>query len=199
MDDDSSHSSKTGSDTSDLEDVEMDLGNLQSYDFEPETSALSDGDSESDSAEDDDVVINHENMARIGNTNWCRCNRCRSMTTYKESLCCKDDVPVDYFGESACIMEHEDFQNVCLNVAVLKTTLSMLNNLRGDNIVYVNDSIHYAAYRQFTWWVHNRLGKGVRQVIPSCAIWAIREKYPNGKQQLYSFLWKPEKKKTDYN
>ena len=39
MDDDSSHSSETGSDTSDLEDVEVDLGNLQPYDFEPETSA----------------------------------------------------------------------------------------------------------------------------------------------------------------
>ena len=38
MDDDSSHSSETGSDTSDLEDVEVDFGNLQPYDFEPETS-----------------------------------------------------------------------------------------------------------------------------------------------------------------
>ena len=25
------------------------------------------------------------------------------------------------------------------------------------------------CYKQFTWWVHIRLGKGVREVIPSCA------------------------------
>lgn len=39
-------------------------------------------------------------------------------------------------------------------------------------------SFRYAGYKQFTWWVHNHLGFGVRKVIPSCAVWAIRETYP---------------------
>ena len=45
-----------------------------------------------------------------------------------------------------------------------------LNDLRGDSINYVNNCAYrYVGYKQFTWWVHNYLGKGVRKVIPSCA------------------------------
>ena len=61
----------------------------------------------------------------------------------------------------------------------------MLNNLRGDALVYENDAFRYAAYRQFMWWIHNSLGKGVRRVIPSCAIWAIRNKYPQEEGKYY--------------
>ena len=46
------------------------------------------------------------------------------------------------------------------------------------NHIYIYRSYRFAGYKQFTWWIHNYLGKGVRNVIPSCAIWAIREKYP---------------------
>ena len=35
----------------------------------------------------------------------------------------------------------------------------------------------YAAYRQFIWWVHNKLGRNVRRVIPSCAICRIRAEF----------------------
>ena len=40
-------------------------------------------------------------------------------------------------------------------------------------------SYRFAGYKQFTWWIRNKLGKGVRKVIPSCALWAIRNKYPS--------------------
>ena len=37
----------------------------------------------------------------------------------------------------------------------------------------------YAAYHQFIWWVHDRLGRYVRKVIPACVVKAIRAVYPN--------------------
>ena len=40
-------------------------------------------------------------------------------------------------------------------------------------------SYRFAGYKQFSRWIHNRLGKGVRKVIPLCALWSIREKNPS--------------------
>ena len=183
----SSNNSESGS-NAESESNDIDLSNLRPYDFEPEISdgsAEENDDSQSSSSgeENDDDT----NVARIGNTDWCTCSRCRSMTTYEESICCKEDVPKDRLGEHVCITAHDDFAAVCLNEAVLKTTLSMLNNLRGDTLSYENNALRYAAYRQFTWWVYNRLGKGVRRVIPSCAIWAIRDKYPDSSDNYAPF------------
>ena len=39
-------------------------------------------------------------------------------------------------------------------------------------------SYRFAGYKQYIWWIYNILGKGVRNVIPSCAVWAIRYSFP---------------------
>ena len=144
------------------------INNLQPYDFEPDatTSHLS--------QQSDNVV--HMPPLKKGHTNWCICGKCRRMETEDESKCYREpgEVPGEYFGEHECITNNENFQTVCLHNEVLKTTLFMFNNVIGDDINTSNRSMRYAGYRQYTWWVHNRLGKGVRKVIPSCAIWAIR-------------------------
>ena len=101
------------------------------------------------------------------------------MNTEEESKCCLDtnEIPEEYFKGKQCITETESFSHICLLEEVLKTTLYGLNNLRGDTIHLCNRSLRYAAYRVFTWLVHNRLGQGVRKVIPSSAIWAIRNAF----------------------
>ena len=35
----------------------------------------------------------------------------------------------------------------------------------------------FAAYKQFTLWIYQRLGKGNEQVIPSCVLCCIRSVY----------------------
>ncbi|XP_040079177.1 uncharacterized protein LOC120850652 [Ixodes scapularis] len=37
----------------------------------------------------------------------------------------------------------------------------------------------YTAYRQFTWWVHHKLGRGNRVPLPSCAVQRIRREFPS--------------------
>ena len=34
------------------------------------------------------------------------------------------------------------------------------------------------GYKQFIWWVYQRLGKGRQRVIPSCVLWIIRGTFP---------------------
>lgn len=155
--------------------------NLRPYDFEPVPS------NHSPQRRDNNNML--PSQTRKGHTSWCICGKCKSMETEEESKCCReaDEVPEEYFGCHKCITNNENFKVVCLNREVLKTTLSALNNMRGDDIRISHRSMRYAGYRQYTWWVHNRLGKGVRKVIPSCAIWAIRDVYPELDKQYTPF------------
>lgn len=37
----------------------------------------------------------------------------------------------------------------------------------------------YVAYRQYTYWIHKKLGRKIRIAIPSCAVKKIRESFPS--------------------
>ena len=83
-----------------------------------------------------------------------------------------------------CITNHESFQAVVLNEDALYTHLVALNDMWSsylparDNVP--TKSYRYAAYRQFTWFAHNRrLGRGIRRRIPACVLRIIREKFPD--------------------
>ena len=61
----------------------------------------------------------------------------------------------------------------CLEKCILEIALTATNDMKGDNLS------KRITYKQFTWWIHSRLGKGVRKVIPSCVVWFIRKNYPS--------------------
>ena len=62
--------------------------------------------------------------------------------------------------------------NVCRAIKLAKGECDIL-------CLWLFKSYRFAGYKQFSWWIHNRLGKGVRRIIPSCALWSICQKSPS--------------------
>ena len=84
---------------------------------------------------------------------------------------------VTFFG---VIQGKSQFERVCLDPDVLQTALVLLANVRfhSYNQPIQNKTNRLAAYRQFTYWIHSRLGRHVRRVIPACVINQVRLMYP---------------------
>ena len=100
---------------------------------------------------------------------WCICGRCRQMDLPVENICCQD---------AKCITTYDHFHLLCLNHPVLTTAIHSRCDIRADPIDYSPASYRKAGYRQFILWQDGYLGRGNRRVIPSCAVWAIRDWYP---------------------
>ena len=161
------------SESSSNESINLDFSKLKPYDLEPVCKPRI-------FSSESELEIEVEEQGRIGNTDWCQCGECKAMITYTESLCCQDtnEVPEELFEGQKCITRSSGFRMVCLEKPVLHASLSALNHLRGDSMENLDKSSYrFAGYKQYTFWVHNYLGKGVRKVIPSCAVWKIRNEY----------------------
>ena len=59
--------------------------------------------------------------------------------------------------------------------------------------------LRYVAYRQFCWLVHERLGRGVRRVIPSSVVNKIPAEYPSDDAQDVGFKDGIESSEIDFS
>ena len=62
---------------------------VQPFQFEPER-VLSEDDNIEHLTQDDDGENQRGEEARVGQNSWCLCSKCVSMSTEKESVCCKE-------------------------------------------------------------------------------------------------------------
>ena len=66
---------------------------------------------------------------------------------------------------------------VCLERVVLEINLATISRYTGESFEFENTNYRFSAYQQYISWICGRLEKRIRQVIPSCVVWAIHKKY----------------------
>ena len=64
------------------------------------------------------------------------------------------------------------FNTTCLDREVLRC------DIRADEPDYSTQSYRKAAHRQYTLWKYGKLGRGNRNILPSCVVTIIRQAYP---------------------
>ena len=105
------------------------------YSLEPEyeegEKSSSDLSSDENSGGSDEEVF-----GRLLSLEWCKCSNCDTTTLShpRKCLCCREvaqaSALADFNSEPiSCITQHDDFRAVCLNTAVLKTTLFRIKHL----------------------------------------------------------------------
>ena len=133
---------------------------LEPYQYEPSASAESEVNSpDLESSKEDDTE-------RLTSTSWlvcevisllqkilrCKCGNCVVMPTVTECVCCSEiDRVVDKMEENTseihCIIDHEGFDAVCLNLWVLQTAFHQFRHSHGSQIPAEDDETHrYIIY-----------------------------------------------------
>lgn len=126
---------------------------------------------------------------RLQSMDWCSCGHCCNMNSVEENVCCRELPNVLAMIEEGCITEAVDFEAVVLRRGVLAVAIRSRNNLRRttQREPFTHDLLRHQAYTQFTLWVHDRLGRRVRRVVPACAAHLIHKQYPDATGQYHGF------------
>lgn len=130
---------------------------------------------------------NIANESRLTVLDWCRCTNCIVMPTVRECVCCREsDVISEVRSENACIILHDSFEGVILNLDslnMLRHTLILQCKMIEDKKKYSNVSNRlwrHLAYRNFICWINSwiAIGRHNRVVIPACVVREVRERFP---------------------
>ncbi|XP_013391824.1 P2X purinoceptor 7-like [Lingula anatina] len=143
----------------------------------------------------------------VASPSWCVCQKCREMPTDIEKQCCGkencitllpvSEISAKYFIQNkhyfkaylTSFFSLQDFSVLNLDEGVLNLArLYRRDVLALDDEENNTKANRYQAYRQFTLWVHGHLGAGNRRVIPSCSVWAIRDKFPDAYGHYRGFI-----------
>lgn len=180
------------------------LRNLQPYQYEPRKHGSDSSSSSSESDLDSSDILpgdlsgisededERDVIRRRGSKDWCKCGHCKKEIREIDCLCCLevDAISEEKFENQNCITLCTEFKTLCLEKFVLQNVLVGLHKTRGDPLAseLTNRSLRFAAYKQFIWWIFQKLGKGNRRVIPSCVVWNIRKLYPEANGQYVLFI-----------
>ena len=98
---------------------------LTPYLYEPSISKISHSYDEIDTSSDEILAISKRG---VNNYLLCQSDKCCNMGTETESVCCREisELANEKFGGKKCITEMSEFDLVCLNDAVIRTTLVAL-------------------------------------------------------------------------
>ena len=65
-----------------------------------------------------------------------------------------------------------------LNRDILSVTIVDRHDVLVGDATYTPEAYRKSAFCQWIMWKVGYLGKGVRCVVPSCIVWAVRDRYP---------------------
>ena len=177
-----------GEDGENMRDMDYIINKFKTFNpylYEPEKEVSSTSESESlSSPSEDESEYETCSEGRSGSLDWCECWGCQIETREIDCLCCLEVAALNEKldeGDFECIVDSPKFSKMCLDEDILGNVLTGLHETRGDHLEEIpsNRSLRYAAYRQFSWWAFNRLGKNNRRVLPSCILWKIRNTFPD--------------------
>ena len=86
-----------------------------------------------------------------------------------ENVCCR---------KKPCVTTTEVFENIVINRDVLSVAIVDRHDVLVEDITYTPETHRKSANRQWILWRIGYLGRGVRRVVPSCVVWAVRDRFP---------------------